>query len=659
MTTKLEKRGAWHQLGALVATLMVAATLSACGDSGARGGVAATDQTLTEGEVIDTSGTAPAASVSLLTSDPMLGSDGKKTATLTAIVKSTSNVALSEKPVSFSTTDNGVVLKVNDTVTDEAGQATATLSIADRSLRDVTVVAKSGKYQGEVEIRVAGTVLQISGSNTIVFNSPTEFSLSLRDSSGGPLANAPFTVTSTAGNTVTIPTGSDGQPIRTDAQGQAKFTVTGSKSGVDTLVASAQGAQSSFAVSVSSKQLTFESPLPLTGTPELIVSTPYEVAVKLVQDGVIQAGQTIQFSSTRGQFTTPGSATPDAATTDAQGVARVTIQSTSSGLTTITATANIDANSATVVNRQVEFVSRTPASIQLQASPPVIGANVDPDGTKSSQLIAKVRDANDNPVKGVRVNFSAITDPSGGRIEPSFALTDSFGVATASFIAGSNATGLEATEIQAMVAGTTVPASTTKLTVSEIELSVRVGTGNKLEEPTSTRYMMPWTAVVADSSQNPVANAKVVVALETLRFRKGVWVVIDNKWSRDYSTVEPHCPSEDANRNRLLDQGEDTDGDGQLDPGAVAVAVVRSPNSRTDENGLAEVEIIYTKDLGGWVEARLIVTITTVDGTESSAEHSFWLPSLAKDLSDPAIAPPGINLPNGPFGRDASCASPD
>lgn len=663
--------GAWIKCNALLATLMVAFVVSACGGAGAgaggtgaAGGAGDTDGLLNEQLPVDDSGTPPVARVSLLTSAPSLGSDGKQSATLTALVTGAGNVAVAGKPVTFvtknneGTTEDGVVLEITNGITDASGRATAELTLSKRNLRTVTVEAQSGAFKSETTIEVVGTVVQINGSDTLLFNTPSEFSIALRDSAGAPVSNAPFTVTSAAGNLVTYGKNTRGEDIRTtDTQGQARFFVSGGAAGQDTITVTSDGARATLAVAVSSTQLSFESPAPGTGTPEVNVNTDSQVAVRLIQGGLPLANRPVQFSSTRGTFTTPVSVS-----TDPSGIARATIRSTSAGLSTITATAELAGTGVTVVNRQIEFVSTIPASLEVQASPPVIGANISATGTKSSQLIAKVRDINDNPVKGVRVNFNAVNDPSGGRIEPGFGMTDSQGVATASFIAGPNATGFQAVEVQGTIpAPNTVAASSTRLTVSELELSVRIGTGREiLQPPGNTLNAMPWTAIVADSGQNPVANASVVVALETLRYRKGRFVPGTSAWVQDYSPSGPnHCPSEDVNRNRLLDQGEDTDSDGQLDPGSVAVAVVTSPNSRTDANGQAEIEIRYTKDIAMWVEARLVVTITTVNGTESSAEQTFWLPGVATDYDTITRSPPGANAPVGPFGENGSCASPN
>ncbi len=376
------------------------------------------------------------------------------------------------------------------------------------------------------------------------------------------------------------------------------------------------------------------------------------VTVRLVENGAPVVGRDIRFSVTRGVFAGAASGT-----TNGSGEATVNIQSPTAGISTITAT-EVQGTESTGVTatRQIEFVSKSPSKIELQASPAVVGANLSTEGTNSSQLIAVVRDANDNPVKNVRVDFSALTDPSNGRIEPGFGITDRFGTATASFIAGPTATGFDAVQLEAKLSSNPTISAQDNLTVSELELSVRIGSGNELIGTDSlVTYRMPWAAIVADSSGNPVENALVTVALRSTRYRKGFWTALTDGWVQQAADLT-FCNSEDVNLNGRLDTGEDNNSNGELDPGAVAVSQVLTAGSRTDASGLAEIEVVYPKTYGGWVESRIQVTITTVSGTEASAEQTFILPVEAGDINNLDVQPPGATSPDGPFGRGTNCA---
>src|SRR5690606_7060457 len=385
------------------------------------------------------------------------------------------------------------------------------------------------------------------------------YTVALRDSASKPVQNVPVTLASASGNTITT------SPALTNSLGQATFSVTASTGGTDTLTASALGVTATRVIAVSGTQLEFIGPA--DDGAELQVGAAHQVRVRLRSNGNAVVGEQIDFSTTRGTLSA------SSAVTDANGEAAVNVSANTAGYASVIAT---EPGNATA-SRAVEFVAVTPAKLSLQASPSVVGVNLSPSGTNSAQLTAVVRDAADNPVKNVRVNFSSIADPSSGRIEPGFAMTDSSGAATASFIPGPNTTGPGQVILQANVQGSAVPAATTALTAARQELSVVIGTGNTIEEPDSTTYRMPWTALVTDSSGAPVANANVTVQLEPLGFRTGEWVTGGggSGWSQQ---VNATCASEDVNRNGLLDNGEDIlvpdiGTMGRLDPGQVAAAV--------------------------------------------------------------------------------------
>ncbi|HWS75918.1 MAG TPA: Ig-like domain-containing protein [Quisquiliibacterium sp.] len=607
---------------AALAALATSALLAACGGGGESG--AGAWGTGSE------AGTGVPAALALETNAPSVGSDGRTVATLTAFVKDGGNRAMANQLVDFSTTDAGSVVQVITAQTDASGAATASLRVTDQTNRTVTVTARTGSLSKSLDVAVVGTTLTLNGPSNVVISAPTEFTIGLRDAAGAVLAGKPVAVTSAAGNTLSAAT------VTTDAAGQARLTFTGTKPGPDTLTVSALGASAAASLQVASSQISFVSPTP---GKEIPVATPQQVTVSYLP------GQTIQFTSTRGTLS------PTEATADAAGNATVTLQSATAGAATITAFAG-----TLVSSQQVEFVSLVPAKLALQASPANVGVNLSAASTNSSQLIAVVRDAADNPVKGQTVSFSAVSDPSNGRIEPAIATTDSSGVATVAFFPGANSSGFNQIIVKAEVPGKNV-AGTTSLTASKQELVVRVGTGNTIEEPSISTYAMPWTAVVTDASGNPVVGATVQASLVATKYYKGTYVAGLTRWNQ---TVSIGCVSEDINAgpgngNLRLDAGEDTNGDGQLTPGNVAAAVVTSEGGRTDANGLASIRVSYPQDYGNWVEMQLRVTITTLAGTEGVDQRTFILPISAADLTG-AAPPPGTP---SPFGVVADCSITD
>jgi len=612
----------WAAMGALV----TAAVLAGCGGggAGAQGG-----SPVSSGSEV--------AQVTLRTSTPSVGSDGRTTATITALVKDASNRAMANQQVDFGTLDAGAALQVSVSRTDASGTATATLQVTEPSRRTIVVTASSGGKSDQVSVSVEGPAITLNGPSKLSLNVPTRFTVSLRDGSGAALSGKRVAIASNAGNRITRAGAQDViASLDTDSTGQVQFDLTATRVGEDTVTVRALEAEASVVVNVETLQLSFAQPAANT---EMNVSDVHPVLVSYTIGGVPQPGQLVQFAATRGTL----SAT--SAVTDGSGRASVSIASPTAGAVTITASVGDVVNS-----QRASFVSRTPAKISLQPSPASVGVNLSSSSANSSQLIAVVRDANDNPVKGALVSFSAPNDPSNGRIEPAFATTDAAGVATVAFLPGPNSTGNNQIQVRA---GTGALSATATLTAAKQELMVRIGTGNQIEVPNITTYRMPWSAVVTDANGNPVSGAAIQASLLSVTYRKGYYVWGGSEWERQ---VMATCLSEDRNGNLRLDTGEDVNGNTRLDPGNVAAASIVSSDGKTDANGFAYLQLDYPRFYGGWVEVRLRVTITAIAGTEGSDERVFWLPVLAADLTEKTVSPPGQP---SPFGFAAECSDPN
>lgn len=577
-----------------------------------------------------------AGSIQVLKSTPTLPSADGSAVTLTAIVKSAGNVGMKDQQVTFTTTDPGVRLEVTGTRTDATGAIGARLTLSDATNRIVPVAITSGSVTVTENIQVAGTTTTVVGPSSIALSQSAEFSVTVRDSASNPITGKPVTVTSAAGNTV-AGAGS------TNAQGQLLVTVTGIRSGPDTLTVTAMGATATAAFTVSGDQLSF------VGTPaEVQVNAPVSLQLKLVQGGSPLAGQPLALSATRGQLSAP------TVTTDGAGNASFSISSATAGQTEITATGPGGLSNKV----RFEFVSTTPGKLELQASPAVVGTNLGSTSSNASTLIAVVRDAADNPVKNRRVNFSFLADPSNGRIEPGSAVTDSSGTASVAFIAGPTPTGNNAVQVRATVEGTPIT-DDTSLTVSRRELFVRIGTGNEIEKLDTTKNAVPWTAIVSDSSGNPVKDVQVQASVLPLRYFKGAYAWNGTAaWTK---TSNVACANEDTNGNGQLDPGEDDaangigNGDGRLTPGNPAVVTFVN-GSKTGDSGNVDMKITYPRDQSTWLEVRLRVTAAVVAGTEGVAETTLVLPGLAADYTNQQVGPPGAV---SPYGSAGACTNPN
>jgi Bacterial Ig-like domain (group 1) len=634
------------------AVLLTATYLSGCGGSGAGAGGAGSSTS----SGIATALEAPV--LSILTSKPTVTTSGVDKVTLTVLAKTSTNTVRKDVPIVFASTDSGVLIAPKATKTDEFGKIEADVTFTGRTNRVVTISANAeGAIAASVAIDASGSRVAFVGPSTVVQSGVANYTLTVSDALGQPIADTPVTVTSSVGNTLQLAT------PRTDSAGKVGVTLTAVRSGSDTITASAAGASATQALAVSATDLSMVLP-----STDYRVSNTETVTARLRLSGAPVSGATVRFSATRGTLSA------GSAITDATGAATVTLTSSTAGLTTVAATAP-DGTVATLTN---EFVSTTPAVLTLQASPSIVGVNLNASATtlNTTQLLATVKDAAGNPVKNVTVNFTMSPDPSNGSIDsPGFAVTDSGGSARIGFKPGANATG--ANEIVAKAALQSNPGifNTTTLTAARQQLQVRMGTGNLLEVIGSTNYRSPWSILVTDSAGAPAVGVSVQASLIPVTYRKGRWVNAQ-PWFMDTQAV---CPSEDVNQNSRLDAGEDKNknglldadedtngnglldvgedrGDGKLTPGNVATVYFVEGTSteallkvNTDGSGFARLWVEYPKDKAHRVTVLLRVT-ATVQGTEGFDTQEFLLPVLATDVE--GTSPPSSN---NPFGVLAGC----
>ena len=599
-----------------------------------------------------------AASIDLLVSNPQLDSQQPTqtvpapTVTLTAIVKDSSNRALAEKEVSF-TADSGL-LAVTSGTTDANGQATATLSAGGNPTnRVINLTAASGSVNTANSVAVTGTNLSISGASSLSFGDTTPLTIFLKDSAGAGIPRKSVTVTSLNGNTLSPAT------ALTNDSGQVTVNFTATAGGTDKITASAIGATKEFELLVNTSILTFITPSP-TAITEIPIETNRSVTVEYISGTTPQAGVAIDFSTTRGTLSS------STATTGADGRATVSIASTYSGRGEISARAA----GGPTASAGVEFVSTTPRSLTLQASPATIGTNSGGVDTERSTITATVRDANNNLVKNKEVIFNIASDVSGGRLTPGSATTDSFGAASTVFIAGASSGGLGGVTIRATVVGTTVTATTT-LTVAKKALFISLATGPTIIKVDPNKYQQDYVALVTDSAGNPVVGATVVATVTPVYYQKGYYIfptgatawqqVVTLQAASSTLPGIPACANEDGmlhdplyDFNGILDTNpstgakEDQNGNNRLDPGNVASVTPAT----TGSDGHATVSVVYARDYAHWVNVQLEAFANDLKGSTASASAIFTLPGLASDYTSPTASPPGNP---SPFGTSISC----
>lgn len=606
----------------------LAATLAACGGGGGSGGSSG-------GNNGGGGTTTPAvASIEVLTSATTLASADTTGVTVTAVLKDASNNAIASKPVTFSASSGTLASVAASTGTD--GRATAVLTAGtDRSNRDIVVTVASGSITQKATIPVTGTTLTASGATSMLTGASTNFAVSVRDSGGAVIPGVAVTASSSLGNTVTA------SSANTDANGSVTLAYAATRSGTDTLTIQGAGASQTLTVNVSSVNFAFTTP---TANTEVEVNSTSTVTVRYLSGNIGVAGKSISFGTTR------GTVTPSQAVTDANGLASVQVTSPSVGVATVSA--RVDDNAITTL--PLNFVASTPATVVLQTSSAALAPNTTGSTTSQVQLRATVRDAAGNAVKGKTVFFTAVQDLSGGTIKTGAAVTDANGLATDVFVAGAASTAANGVQIRATVANTSISAVST-LTVSSQALFISIAANNTIEKQ-STTYRKTFSVQVTDANGAPVANQSVTLSYWAPVYAKGAMQFVGGAWTNantDTETRSVACTNEDANRNGILDAGEDRDGNGRLSPGLPAAIAPASVT--TDATGSATFTLTYGQQYANWILFELTAR-AVVAGTESSALFNFSASALADDMTDAQVSPASRI---SPFGRSFNCADPN
>ncbi|WP_370258955.1 Ig-like domain-containing protein [Marinobacter nauticus] len=625
---------AWKFL-ARAAALSLSLLLIACGgDSGStplaggsNGNGSGTDGGDTPGDTLSQVGT-----IDLIANPIRLNTSTSASSEITARVKNKNGVLLAGVPVTFEAPQGGT-LQVSQGTTNEAGIATAELTGGDdRRNKSLIVRASAGNVSQSVAVEVTGTRLTLKGPESISFGNSESYQAVLLDSEGNGISGQVVSVSTTLGS-VTSST------LTTAPNGAVNFNLSsGNTGGTARLTASAFEGESaltaSLNVAISSDNFAFSSP---AANSEIDIGTPATLSITWERNGnPVPDNSTINVSTTRG-ILSPA----DGIVTTTGGVAEIDIASSSAGFATITAR---DPSTGLTTSLDIEFVAITPETVSVQATKTQLSLN------DSTEIIAIVRDADNNPVKNQIVNFLLTEDVSGGRLSDSLAITDSQGRASTTYIAGSNNSGRDGVKIEATTNGTIT--DTTSVTVARQALRLAIGTGNELEEPDSVRYIKPYLAIVTDANGSPIEDAQVELSVLPIGYSKGRYQVVDDKWVEAPGSV--FCPAEDINQNGQLDPGEDTNNSDKLEP--TNSATTSDTSITTAADGSADFDLLYPQNHCNWVKVKLTATVR-VGGTENEESAEFFLSCLASDLNNADIDPPGGV--EGLYGAQPNCANLD
>ncbi|MEH6454986.1 MAG: Ig-like domain-containing protein [Cocleimonas sp.] len=575
-------------------------------------------------------GTSIASTISLTASSRQLFSSGSDPVVISATAKDANNNVLSDAIITFSVDMNANILVDGAT----GSVKTANLTPGSKENRTITVTASSAGVSETLEVAVVGTNLQIEGPSNAAINKANEYTIKLLDSSDGAIAFEDVTVTSAIGNTITPISPST---FTTDGNGQLIISLAAATGGTDTISANALNATIDKTVEISGSDFT------LSGTAtngELNIATLETITVQWLINGLPQAGENIAIRTTRGTLNN------STVTTGPNGEATFTITSAAAGESTITA----ESDTGLIATLEREFVAITPDSLNSQAVPSLISTN------ETSRIISIVRDVNNNPVKNTRVNFN-LTDNVNGTLSNSSATTNSLGRAEVVYSSSDSASSFEGVEILTSLQDFPLITDLTKLTVRGNTSRIVLGS-DELVAQDGVFYTKTFGVIVTDNAGNPSSNQQVDFTIAPATYVKGAMFTVDtssppdgtaDEWQR---IVSVRCPIEDFNRDGNLDNGEDINGNGTLEPTNDATI---SATGVTDAEGKMSVTVIYPQSAALW-STQLITATVAVGGTEFVENTIFNMDILLADINDP-----DSSVPNelSPYGQSASCSDPD
>jgi len=597
--------------------------------------------------------------LSLTTDSGTLQSSGAagSEVTVTALVKDSNNSVMTGVRVDLAA-DSGS-LTSGARLTDANGRVTEKLSTGgDPTSRQIKVTASiAGLAPVSTIVTVAGSALSVNSNSTINLGATTDVTVKLVDSAGNALSGKAVSFSATR-NSLSVKSG--GAAV-TDAAGQLILTYSGASSGSDVITVRAMGETASTAIAVGSSS--FSVAVVNGGDSTLTsvdINTCQRVLVRSLGGNVLTGTATI--SSSRGTVYADSGCTNvlNSGVTFVGGNATAYVQASSPGVSTLNATASSTGSTAQGV---VEFVAPllSSSTVTVQADPAILAANTPGSTSQQTTIRAVVRDgtAQNNLVKNALVSFSIVNDPSGGSLtQPSVVTTGADGSASISYIAGTSSTAEKGVTIRASVQGVTAT-GTVGLTVAGKSLFISAGTGNTVATPDSATYRVDYAVFVSDASGNARPGVNVTASVRPRYYYKGVmsFAGADGPWTPQASYA---CPNEDVDSNGVMGGGEDTNGNGRLDPG---IPITVSPAAITDAAGKATVSLTYARDRAKWLAVDL-----TIRGSVAGSEAVYvgFIPrlmGLADDYRDKAISPPGQTSPFGAFvtapnGVLQDCANP-
>lgn len=419
---------------------------------------------------------------------------------VTAQVTDATGHPLEKSSVKWAVDQGSATLSAAETETDAQGNATVTLTSAKAG--QVVISAQTGNSAAVTSAPVTFAGDHATVKVTAVTPGKTEavadgndtitYTATVMDSQGNPLADAVVNWQSTPA-TAQLSVASS----TTNAQGQAQVSASSTVAGK--VVVTAQTGQSaayyapevmftadSRSAKVSAPQASKTSAVANTTDSVVLTTTVTDAHNNPVPNQPVDW----QVSPATGSLSAAQT------TTDDQGVARVTLTSGTAGSYQVTAAVGSQQAASGSLTFTADAQSARLAALSADKTTGIAA------GKDKVTLQAKVTDANNNPLRDVKVDWRS--DNSSGVFTPAQSTTDSNGIATATFSASLAAdtlitAGVNGSEMQQAVS----------IVADSSTAALKTVVADKPQAVADGQETVIWTATVVDANQNPVNGATV------------------------------------------------------------------------------------------------------------------------------------------------------
>lgn len=630
--------------------------------------------------VVDSVSGSKVADLSMVADRTTLPNDGTQTLTVTLTSLDVAKNAIGGTEVAFSVIDpveNGAFVTVPSKTTDAAtGQIKAVVSLgSNHTNRNIVLTATAGSVVRNLSFSVITPTVSVPKANDLAV---TLDKISLTNAGSEKMTVTVLAVDASRNVVPGIPVAfkvNDSAIITvlnstTNAEGKAVATVqTGSdrSNRLITVTVSSETLERSVSFNVIGAKLS-GSAVPAQ---PVASSTGNKIEYRLVDVNDIGMPNLPITINGPGQLVVNG-------TTDLRGAYEYLYAAPATpGPVDIVATAGGVSSTVTVTvpSGTSTIPAATPAvvSASVATSPSVVSINTSATDNRT-ELRAIFLAANNLPVKNVRVRFDLDGDPNsiGGTISSGTEVvySNANGIATSNYKPGNRASPTGGVVIRACWGYTDAELANnacpnyvkTTLTVVSDPLSITIGTNETIEEGAGgLTYVKRYVLMVVDAAGNPKSDVQISPSVDLIGYRKGFYVYANNRWSAWHyldgvltSGLSAICLAEDVNKNGAIDNGEDRNNSGVLEPRKSDTAISMVGTTQTDGSGTGILKLEYAKSLGSFVE--YVISASAFGVLSPPAYYSGSLPidaaALTRETPPPAfvVGPYGIRRKSSDVG---------